>query len=325
MTRKSCPFFNCTNTVKHGIQNGRQRYFCGTCKRSWTSKSRPSRKVRKLWHQYAFDGRSVRSLAKAYKQSPGCIRTQLAAFVPPRIVQKPRTVAVIMDVTYFDGWGLMVVIDPYARATQGENLVLYYAVLEGTERTIDYEIATDTIESMGYSIIMATIDGRRGVKQMLEQRGIPVQHCQFHQMMTVTRCLTKRPRLTQNIELRAIALTLAKSDELTFEDALIGWYGQHGKWLKQRDPITKRYSHERTRRAYFNMVHNLPWLFTYQNDYMQAYAAETQKKLANTTSPLDGRFGVWKDKLVPHRGASKQLTFTILCSLFSRDIEVRKH
>ena len=55
---------------------------------------------------------------------------------------------------------------------------------------------------------------------------------------------------------------------------------------------------------------------------MQAYAAETQKKLANTTSPLDGRFGVWKDKLVPHRGASKQLTFTILCRAIGKNVEV---
>jgi hypothetical protein len=124
--------------------------------------------------------------------------------------------------------------------------------------------------------------------------------------------------LPQNTELRAIALTLAKSNELAFEDALAGWYKQHGEWLKQRDSATKRYAHERTRRAYFSLVHNLPWLFTYQHDYMQEYKEQTGKKLANTTSPLDGRFGVWKDKLIPHRGASKQRAFTILRSLFSR-------
>lgn len=223
-----------------------------------------------------------------------------------------------MDVTYFDGWGLLVAIDPYANVRAGENTVLYHAVLEGTERTVDYEVATDTIESMGYGIIAATIDGRRGVRNMLEARGIPVQYCQFHQLMAMTRCLTKKPRLVQNIELRAIALMLTRTDALTFEDALAGWYKRHGKWLKQRDPVTKRYAHERTRRAYFSLVRNLPNLFTYQADYLEEYAAETGKKVANTTSPLDGRFGVWKDKLIPHRGASKHLTFTMLCSFFSR-------
>ena len=119
-----------------------------------------------------------------------------------------------MDVTYFDGWGVLVVIDPYAEAMLGENTVLYYAVLESTERTVDYEVAADTIESMGYSILAVTIDGRRGVN-MLEARGIPVQHCQFHQLMAMTRCLTKKPRLTQNIELRAIALTCSTFTFLT--------------------------------------------------------------------------------------------------------------
>lgn len=325
MTQKSCPFFNCINVKKHGIQSGRQRYYCHNCKISWSSKSRPGRKLKILWEQYAFDGRTVNSLAKEYKKSTGCIRSQLNTYTPPRITQKPRTVAVIMNVTYFGDQGLLVVIDPYANTESGENTVLYYAVVDGTELTIDYEVATDTIEAMGYSIIAVTIDGRRGVRNMLEAHGIPVQHCQFHQLMTITQCLTKKPRLPQNIELRAIALTLTRTDELIFEEALAGWHKKHGKWLKQRDTVTKRYAHERTRRAYFSLCRNLPYLFTYQHDYLQEYTQKTGKKIANTTSPLDCRFGVWKDKLIAHRGASKQLTFTILCSLFSRTTERKKH
>jgi hypothetical protein len=313
-----CPYSYCTNVKKSGRKQGKQSYFCHNCRKSWTAKSRPGRKLESLWEQYAFDGRTVRSLAKEHGVSSGCIRARLNLYVPPQITQKPRTAALIMDVTYFDGWGLFVAVDPYADEAAGENLVVYYAVLKGTERTVDYEVATDTIESMGYSIIAVTIDGRRGVKRMLGARGIPVQYCQFHQLMTITRCLTKHPRLIQNIELRAIALTLARTDELTFEEALATWYGRHGKWLKQRDPLTKRYAHERTRRAYFSLVRNLPNLFTCQHDYLVAYTRATGKKVANTTSPLDGRFGVWKDKLIPHRGCSKTRTITMLCSFFSR-------
>ena len=216
MGAKRCPFFHCTNVKKNGVRNGLQRYVCRSCHASWASKTRPAQRTAILWEKYAFDGRSVKSLAKEYKKSIGWIRDQLATYNPPRIVQKPRAVAVIMDVTYFDGWGLLVVIDPYAEVALGENVVLYYAMLEGTEQTVDYEVGTDTIESMGYSILVATIDGRRGVKNMLEARGIPVQYCQFHQLMAMTRCLTKKPRLIQNIELRAIALTLPRTNELTF-------------------------------------------------------------------------------------------------------------
>lgn len=313
-----CPYSYCSNVKKNGKKRGKQSYYCHDCQLSWTNKCRPSRKLNKLWEQYAFDGRTVKNLAKEYGLSTGGINAQLKQYVPSRILQKPRTVAAIMDVTYFDGWGMLVVIDPYADTAGGENTVLYWAIVEGTERTLDYEVATDTIEAMGYSIIAVTIDGRRGVRTMLEARGIPVQHCQFHQLMTITQCLTKHPRLPQNIELRAIALTLSRTDELTFEAALAGWYGKYGTWLKERDAITRRYAHERTRRAYFSLCRNLPYLFTYQADYLQEYTRQTGKRVANTTSPLDGRFGVWKDKLVPHRGASKQRTITILCSLFSR-------
>ena len=299
-----CPYLNCTNVKKSGKQNGKQRYVCHDCSRTWSSKSRPHRKINKLWQQYAFDGRTVKSLAKEYNLSTGGISAQLKRYMPSRIVQKPRTVAIIMDVTYFDGWGMLVIIDPYANTTLGENTVLYWAIVEGTEKTLDYEVATDTIESMGYSIIAVTIDGRRGVRTMLESKGIPVQYCQFHQLMTITRCLTKHPRLPQNIELRNIALTLARSDELTFEEALAGWYKKHGKWLKKRDSVTKRYAHERTRRAYFSLCRNLPNLFTYQADYLKEYTEQAGKQVANTTSPLDGRFGVWKNKLIAHRGAT---------------------
>lgn len=325
MGAKRCPFFHCTNVRKHGLQNGRQRYYCAACRISWSGKCRPGRKRQTLWGQYAYDGRTVKSLTKEHKKSPGCIRAQLETYRPPQIIQRPRVVAVIMDVTYFDGWGMLVAIDPYADTVSGENTVLYYAVLEATERTVDYDVATDTIESMGYSIIAATIDGRRGVKTMLEARGIPVQYCQFHQLMTITRCLTKKPRIIQNIELRTVALALARTDELTFEDALAEWYKKYGSWLKQRDPVTKRYAHERTRRAYFSLVRNLPNLFTYQHDYLQEYTRQTGKRVANTTSPLDGRFGVWKDKLIPHRGCSKHRTITILRSFFSGTTDRKKH
>jgi hypothetical protein len=60
-------------------------------------------------------------------------------------------------------------------------------------------------------------------------------------------------------------------------------------------------------------------VFTYQADYIQ----ESGIKVANTTSPLDGRFGAWKDKLIPHRGASKQHTSTILYSFFSERTVVK--
>jgi len=317
MARKSCPYCYCTNVNKHGVRNGKQRYICQDCYTSWTNISRKQRLIRRLWHDYAFEGRTVKQLAKAYGRSLTWVGQQLDRYEPCDNITHGRKVTVVMDVTYFGAWGVLVVIDPYADVGKAESLVLYWTTLEGTERTVDYDVATDTLEAMGYMVQAAVIDGRRGVRQMLERKGILVQQCQFHQLQTMTQCLTKRPKLPQNQELRSIALTLSKTTRLAFEARLDVWHEKHGEWLKERhqDPTTgrTRYQHDRTRRAYFSLRRNLPYLFTYQDKALTAKGIN----LPNTTNALDGRFGFWKQKLKQHRGCSKTRKTTILRSLFS--------
>jgi hypothetical protein len=318
MANRSCPLCYCTNVIKKGVRHGRQRYLCSSCETSWTNPNRPHRFRTKLWKQYAFEGRSVAWLAEHYHKSPGFIRKQLGLYEAYDAIPRARRVTVIMDVTYFGAWGVLVVIDPYANVGKAENLVLYWTTIESTEKTLDYEVATDTLEAMGYIVQAATIDGRRGVRQMLEAKGIPIQQCQFHQLQTITQCLTRRPKLIQNIELRTIALTLTKTTKAEFEAKLDAWYDTYGDWLKERyvEPVTKRtrYQHDRTRRAYFSLRRNLPYLFTYQDETLQAQGS----KVPNTTNALDGRFGVWKRKLKQHNGCSKAHKTKILRSLFSR-------
>ena len=96
-------------------------------------------------------------------------------------MHRPRPVVVVIDVTYFGSWGVLVVIDPNARPSRGDNLVLYHAFLSGSEKTVHYEVALDTLEELGYQIAGATIDGRRGVRE-LHRRGAleadqPVSQC----------------------------------------------------------------------------------------------------------------------------------------------------
>ncbi len=309
-----CPYLYCTNVKKNGFKNGRQRYLCHDCQASWTNGTRPVRFRNKLWRQYAHEGRSVAQLANAYHKSKGFIQKQLTLYEGYDALPRARKVTVIMDVTYFGRWGVVVVIDPYAVAGKSQNLVLYWTVIESTERTVDYEVATDTLKAMGYKLQAAVIDGRRGVRQMLERKDIPVQQCQFHQLQTITQCLTKRPKLTQNQELRTLALTLTRTTKATFEKALDEWHEKHGAWLKERDASTKQFVHRRTRRAYFSLRRNLSYLFTCQDQALK----DKDIKVPNTTNALDGRFGAWKQKLKQHRGCSKKRTIKILRSCFSR-------
>lgn len=325
MTRKSCPYCYCTNVNRHGVRNGKQRYQCQQCCTCWTNLSRPERLRAIIWHDYVFESRTVAQLSHHYGKGERCIRAALKAYLPPIEVDAPRPVTVILDATYFGTWGLLVAIDPYADRTKGQNLALYWAELEGTEHTFDYDVATDTLEAMGYTVQAAVIDGRRGVREMLLRKGIPVQHCQFHQLQTMTQCLTKRPKLVQNIELRAIALTLTRTTKPAFTASLDAWHEKHGQWLKERyvEPGTNRtrYQHDRTRRAYFSLRRNLDYLFTYQDKSF------TQRgiHIPNTTNALDGRFGVWKTKLKAHRGASRSLKTKMLVSLLSEAIDGRKY
>jgi hypothetical protein len=211
-----------------------------------------------------------------------------------------------MDATYFGRtWGVLVAMDAH------DGSVVYYAWLAGTERIADYRAAVDTLEGLGYVIQAAVIDGRRGVREMLLATGIPVQHCQFHQLQTITQCLTRNPKLPANQELRLIALTLTRTDRATFAAQLAAWHARHGEWLKERyrdEAGHLRYRHARTRRAYFSLVHKLEHLFTYQLN---------PSAIPNTTNRLDGKFGVWKTALKSHRGCSKSLKTKLLRSFFS--------
>lgn len=321
MAYRNCPYCNCTNVIKRGKRNSKQRYSCGNCRTGWTSLSRPERLHANIWHDYVHESRTVAQLTKKYGKGRSYIQHALEYYYPPIEIDSPRLVTIIMDVTYFGDWGVLVVIDPYADRTKGENLALYWTTIDGTERTIDYDVATDTLEAMGYTVQAAVIDGRRGVRQMLERKGIPVQHCQFHQLQTITQCLTRRPKLIANQELRTVALMLARTTKPAFEAALDDWHKTHGDWLKERDPITRQFTHKRTRRAYFSLRRNLPYLFTYQDENLAA----KDVKVPNTTNALDGRFGAWKTKLRAHRGSPRNRIFKILCSLISEGTDGRKH
>ena len=54
-------------------------------------------------------------------------------------------------------------------------------------------------------------------------KDIPVQVCHFHQLQTITRYLTRRPKTDAGKELRTLALTFTKTDEETFSRALTAW------------------------------------------------------------------------------------------------------
>ena len=317
---KHCSSCQSSTVVKKGFRSGKQRYLCTNCHKTWTSKSRPTRLIDKLWSDYTVKNDTVNILAERYCLSSRKIWQLLADYVVQFISPPPYPLPIIMDVTYFGkSWGILVVIDANTYAP------IYVREVFGTEKTADYELAIAELQSAGFVVQAAVIDGRRGVREMLLSHDIPVQHYQFHQLMTIIRCLTRRPKLLANQELRYIALGLTTSTLEEFTKQLDSWHKKWGEWLKERtlDPENKhkRYTHERTRRAYFSLRHNLPYLFTCQSKELE----ELGIYLPNTSNALDGLFGAIKSKLKLHRGASKTLKTKMFFSFLSRRTGVGKH
>ena len=124
--------------------------------------------------------------------------------------------------------------------------------------------------------------------------------CQFHQVKTITKYLTRKPKTAAAIELRALSLQLTRLSKADFSNGLDKWHSKWGSYLKERtvSELTKKsnYTHKRLRSAWLSLKRNLPWLFTFE-DYKELM-------IPNTTNALDGSFSDLKNKLRNHNGLS---------------------
>lgn len=177
-----------------------------------------------------------------------------------------------------------------------------------------YREGLDQLLREGWTITGAVIDGKRGVAQVFETHGIPVQYCQFHQVKTVTKYLTRKPKTEAAQEFRALALRLASSTEDDFTSRLRVWHERWKPFLDEHSPAlhTKRgwvYTHRRIRAAYRSLKTNLARLFTYQR--------HPELNLPNTTNTLDGMFSQIKNRLAVHRGLRRDRRFKIISEILS--------
>ena len=97
---------------------------------------------------------------------------------------------------------------------------------------------------------------------------IPVQLCHFHQVKTVNRYLTRKPKAAAAQDLRELVLTLKNNNRLQFESALNGWFERHKSFLNERtvNPETGKshYTHKRLRSACNSLKRNLDYLFAFE-------------------------------------------------------------
>lgn len=295
---------------KYGRQGGYQRYWCPSCHRLFQFTTRQKRQARErltLWDSYVFDRKTTTLLAAEQACSPRTIRRQLAQSIQTRPAaddDHATPVMLVIDTTYFDTFGVMV----FRCARRKQNL-LWWFVEHETNRL--YLAGIEQLEKQGYTIAAVVCDGKRWLCGQLARK-YPTQLCQFHMIKTVTRYITKYPRLPAGKELKSIAFTLTKTTKQPFRDDLMDWYAKRQSFLEEKttDPKTGKqwHTHERTRQAFASLIASLPYLFTCRQ--------YPELKIPNTTNTLDGTFPHLKQRINIHRGVNtvtkKKMVETIL-------------
>ena len=195
-----------------------------------------------------------------------------------------------MDTTYWGrNFGVMLFKDNITK----ENLLKYYVQYE---TNLVYIQGIEELKKKGFTILGIVCDGRKGLIQSFVN--IPVQMCQFHQSAIIKRYLTKKPKLEASQDLMRIVDLMTITDKESFVGALGLWHQKWEVFLKERtiNPVTNksRYTHKKLRSAYNSLKNNLPWLFTWYDNY--------ELGIPNTTNAIDGHFSDLKNKLRNHNG-----------------------
>lgn len=182
--------------------------------------------MRKLWHDYVWGKQNLKQLATTYHRSTEWVRTHLDTVSIQRTVVPPQPTVFIADTTFFGRtWGVCVFRAPHLRRN-----IWWTDVTK--ELMSHYYYGRRILEERGWIFQAVVIDGRRGMIKVFE--GMPIQICQFHQMKTVTKYLTKRPETEAGKALRAIMLILPNSTESAFTKLLYDWKQQYAYILTDK-------------------------------------------------------------------------------------------
>jgi len=282
------------------------RYKCLNCGYQFQLSKKEGGLKKKLWKAYVRGKQTLAELGEKYHRSHIWVRERLDAATVALLKITPQKVVLIVDTTF---WGRSYGVCVFFAHTL--KRAIWWHKVEG-ERMAHYQYGRQILESQGWTFSAVVVDGRRGFIKVFE--GIPVQMCQFHQVKQIGRYLTRRPQTEAAQELWALALTLTKTDEVTFVTALNAWHAKWGGYIEEKTVntfVTGKvkwfYTHKKVRSAYRSLKTNLPYLFTYQK-----YPG---LKIPNTTNALDGSFSNLKKKLAVHHKLKRTRRFKVISEL----------
>jgi hypothetical protein len=286
-----------------------QRYECNACGTKFRGKRNHTRIAKKLWHAYTEKKQTLTELAEAYGRSHVWVRSRLDTHVVTIPEIPPQPTVIVADTTF---WGRRYGVCVFRAWTLRKNIWWHEVA---SELVAHYHYARKILEERGWTFTAAVVDGRRGLATVFKD--IPVQICQFHQIQRVTKYLTRRPQTDAGRALRALTLTLTRTNEETFTDALVSYEKQWKSFLNEKTMVLglkrPQYTHKNVRSAFFSLKRNLPYLFTYQR--------HPELNIPNTTNTIDGSFASVKKKTAQHHGLKRDRRFRVISELLKKDEE----
>ena len=156
-------------------------------------------------------------------------------------------------------------------------------------------------------------NGLRGLAEAL--RTYPVQHCLFHQMMTVRHYLIGNPDIEASRELLSLSCGMTRMDKDSFIGAFDEWYVKYKDVLNERvhDRRMKTpllYIRPRLRSAYLSVKRNMKRLWTFY-DYKDW-------GIPNTNNGLESVFADIKSKVRVHCGLTREHRMKLIDEYISR-------
>lgn len=279
--------------IRNGRKNSKQLYKCKECGKQFLG-GRRRNKVQVIT-DYVEGKQTLSQLAQRYRVSERTIQRDLAGMRFVRKIAKVKDVTIQLDTTYWGrNFGLMVIKDAL------RNKILWHKYVRN-ETISQYMEGISWLKSNGFRIYGAVIDGMRGLAQALYP--IPVQMCQFHQILITRRYLTQEPELDASIELLSLVKNITKMDKESFVGAFNDWSEKYQNVINERirDKRIKRhtppYMRPKLRSAYLSLRRNMNLLWTFYD--------HPETGLPNTNNALEGVFSDIKSKVRAHRGISK--------------------
>ena len=286
-------FCGSNKAVKNGMRRRKQMYKCKDCNRQFLGGRR--RDKTQVITDYVEGKQTIEQLSVKYGVSSRTIQRDLKGMRYVQKISKNKDVTIQLDTTYWGrNFGLMVIKDALRNKILWRKYVRY-------ETIKDYLEGVEWLKSQGFKIYGVVIDGMRGLAQALYP--IPVQMCQFHQIMIVRRYLTQDPDIEASIELLCLIKEITRMDKESFIGAFEEWYERNKDTLNERinDRRIKRktppFMRPRLRSAYLSIKRNMQLLWTFYD--------HPETGLPNTNNALEGVFSDIKSKTRVHSGISR--------------------